>query len=208
VAEITSLIVAAFAKAARRQPVLPQTWVRLSHAVGSLLPGSTLVVSIQRAGRLDVLLRCMEEDFSDRTPKDEHTDLLGFDYQIMFSEAWVGSVYEITRLILDRKLVGGGAALTALAHDLRLLRITLEKHEIAADRRLTAPLEMERRPATGTPRDGYTYRREDPKRAHIMPTGVSPTGSVMWHVIDLHADSSRWIERRDLSDRFVQLWSN
>jgi hypothetical protein len=92
-----------------------------------------------------------------------------------------------------------------LAHELRLLRIPLEKHEIAADRKLTEPLRMHRQPPNNDDTDSYEYSNNDARKAHIMPTGISSRGSVMWQVIDLQSNSSYWLERRDLSERIVAL---
>ena len=50
---------------------------------------------------------------------------------------------EIFGLLRTRKLVLDNPAFETLAHDLELLRIPLEKHEIAADKKLTEPLLMQ-----------------------------------------------------------------
>jgi hypothetical protein len=54
--------------------------------------------------------------------------------------------------------------------------------------------------------DLYEYSKDDPQRAHIMPTGISSRGSVRWQVIDLKNGEERLLERRSLSDRIIALW--
>jgi hypothetical protein len=43
-------------------------------------------------------------------------------------------------------------------------------------------------------------------RAHIMPTGLSERGSMMWQALDGATLEATWFERRNLSDRFLNLW--
>lgn len=121
------------------------------------------------------------------------------------SEMWIGQVYEIVRLARERKLIAENDFFEALAHDFRLLRVPMEKHEIAQDRSLMASVPMSRTPAREGDVD-YRYDKKDPLRAHVMPTGISQRGSMQWLAIDISAAlSQRWIERRDLSDRVLQL---
>lgn len=95
----------------------------------------------------------------------------------------------------------------ALAEDFRLVRVSLEKHQIPSDlKELDAPLSLQKAPAKGDHTDVYVYDKADPKRAHIMPTGFSVRGSVVWQVIDLKNDQGRWIERRSLSERMMALF--
>jgi hypothetical protein len=126
--------------------------------------------------------------------------------QGMLSELWIGSVYETVRLLKVRKLVPDGSEFLALAHDLKLLRIPMEKHELPSDWDLEEPLQMRRQPPNNDATDIYEYDKGDPKRAHIMPWGLSPRGSLRWHVLDIKTGEERWIERRELSDRLLSLW--
>jgi hypothetical protein len=200
---VTQLITIAFRLAASRYPDLHQTWVKASFQIGSLLPNSLLVSSVQRAGQLDMVLRCMEDDFSLPPEGAKEDAIFSGDCQIMLSELWIGVVYEIFRLLIERKLAFDNDEFMALAHDLRLLRIPLEKHEIAADRKLSGPLLMRKHPSNNDETDRYRYLNQDAQRAHIMPTGISGRGSVMWNVIDVEASKSYWLERRALSERIV-----
>ncbi|AOL03568.1 hypothetical protein WI95_06300 [Burkholderia contaminans] len=64
----------------------------------------------------------------------------------MLSELWVGSAYEIVRLLDERKLAPASMDFTELHDELRTIRVPVEKHEIARDRKLQAPLEFMRVP--------------------------------------------------------------
>jgi hypothetical protein len=194
------MIAEAFAQAAQTYASLAEAWIRVSHRLGGALPNSLLGPSVQRDGRLDLVLRCME---------DEHAagaqGPFEYQYQRMFSEVWVGSVYETLRLLTDdkRKLIVATDEVLALAEDLRLVRVSLEKHEVASDRKLDAPLQLQRVPPNNDHTDLYEYSKGDPQRAHIMPTRLSRQGSVEWLVIDVENDEERWIERLALSDRII-----
>jgi hypothetical protein len=163
-----------------------------------------LVGSVQQAGELDLVIRCMEEDFKQDGPL-EQPPWFGFNYQKMLSDLWVGSAYEILRLLKARKLAAGEGFL-ALERDLTLIRITVDKHEIASDRKLREPLQMRTAPHHGGEARDYMYDPEDPRKAHIMGAGLSPRGSVMWHAIDGASQAQKWIERRDLTDRLMSLF--
>lgn len=201
---VSELILSGYQLASKQQEAVTQSWVTGSHRLGSALPGSLLIVSIQRAGRLDTVLRCMEDEYTSVALREEIRPWVA-ESLASLSEMWIGQVYEIVRLTRERKLIADSDFLEALAHDFRLLRIPMEKHEIAQDRSLMAPVLMSRTPAAEDDAD-YHYDKKDPLRAHIMPTGISQRGSIQWLAIDISAAlSQRWIERRDLSDRILQL---
>ena len=88
----------------------------------------------------------------------------------MLSRMWVSDAYEVARLLKTRRLVTGNESLNELEHDFKLVRITLDKHEIANDQRMKPryePLEMQTMDAYGIATGTYPYRRDDPERAHI-----------------------------------------
>lgn len=204
--KVRELIQAGFALASSKYPELHKTWVSTSFAVGGRLPSSTLSISVQRGGELDVLLRSMEDELPSNAETKEPD--YAFGYQASLSELWVGHFYEIFRLLKDRKCVPDKKDFDALAQDLRLLRIPLEKHEIAGDRKLKEPLMMKRHPPKNDMSDFYEYSKDDPTRSHIMPMGVSQRGSVMWQVLDISSNHSYWLERRALSERIIAVFGN
>jgi hypothetical protein len=204
---VGALIVAAFQQARSKHPELNRLWTDISLRVGSSLPDSVLLMSIQRVGELDLVLRCLEDEFVSVGRNDTALDLFRDHHQAMLSELWIGSAYAVFELLIDRNIGPDDDEFRSIAHDLRLVRVPLEKHQIVKDARFRKEaLEMQRVPPNNDQTDAYRYSGADPKRAHIMLSGVSSRGSLMWQVIDVD-DSSRWIERRVLSDRIVGLWT-
>jgi hypothetical protein len=206
--EVTDRISEAFVAARSRYEELDRAWVSVSLKIGTLLPQSLLTVSIQRDGALDLVLRCMEDEFSQTSQSNTQSNIFGFHYYKIFAELWVGDMYETFRLLGARKIAVATDEYQSLARDLRFLRVPLEKHEIAGDSKLTEALQMYRTPPRDDDHEMYKYEKGDPLRAHIMPSGVSDRGSVMWQVIDLKSNTSYWIERRQVSDRILNLWGD
>ena len=212
---VKQLMSAAFGLAFTQHRETRETWISISHRIGGLLPESELVVSIQRIGDLDIVLRCMEEETkvdNSRRQEPNYDEILSFNCQVMLSEVWICNSYEIFRLLKTRKLVNKNDAFKTLADDLTLLRITIEKHEIA-NRQYTAndpnPLQMQRLSTEGKVTGDYDYARSDPRRAHIMGKRVRPDrGSVIWEALDGASGNSRWLERLALSERIVALWQS
>ena len=149
----------------------------------------------------------MEDELSQRIATA--TESFAFHYQKMISDYWIGSVYETFRLLRDRNLADASSAFASILSDLELIRMPLDKHELAKDRRLDAPLPMMRSPPNNDASDVYVYDPKDDKRAHIPVVRISrATGSVIWNGIDVVSKTDRWIERRDLADRIVALWKS
>jgi len=140
----------------------------------------------------------MEDELAPKVGKAQFE----FQYQLLFSEIWVGGVYEILRLLKERKLSPNSDEYRDVFREFELLRITLEKHDIANQGKLTAPLQM----TTSDQTKVYTFTKDDPQRSHIMPVGISARGFVVWQAVDVKANTMRWIERRWLSDRVIALW--
>lgn len=208
---VKELISTSFQLAFTHHRELRESWINISHRIGGLLPDSELVVSIQHIGDLDIVLRCMEEET--KVDISRRQDLAGdvdfsFHYQVMLSEVWICNAYEVFRLLKPRQLVNQNDVLKALVDDLTLLRVPIEKHEIA-NRPYTAndlnPLQMQRLSREGEVTSHYEYSRSDPRRAHIMGKETSVRGSIMWEALDGASCDSRWLERLDLSERIVSL---
>jgi hypothetical protein len=134
---------------------------------------------VQRDSWVDIVLRCMEDEFDGR---DDGVDMVDthVHFRVLISEMWIGGVYETIRLLADRRLAPDSDDFRALAHDLRLLRIPLEKHEVAGDRQLTEPLKFAAHP---TNKNSAKYDKADPRRVHVMPRGFSGRGSATWMVL-------------------------
>jgi hypothetical protein len=136
-----------------------------------------------------------------------------FHYQVMLSENWVVSCYEILRAFRQRddEANFGADSIAALTTfksifaDLELLRMPIAKYEIAKDSRMKEPLAMRAIPPNNDATDEHIYDKKSPTRSHIMPTGISDRGSMMWLVLDHSIPREYWVERQDLADRLLAL---
>ena len=190
-----------------KQMALYQKWLDVSLKLGPKLDGSLLFLSIQRAGRLDMLIRCMEDErgLFLEGKKDDNFLIHYSENLSFFSELWVGHIYEIFRVLQDPTGNIKFKDDKNIFLDLELLRMPLEKYQIAKDSHLNEELTLVKQPSNGDERDIVRYTKNDPQRSHIMPWNISERGSMMWHVIDIRKNTSYWIERRDISDRIVSL---
>jgi hypothetical protein len=210
---VSDLIEAAFNSARSVRPDLDKAWVALSMKVVSGVTSASS--NIQRAGSLDLLLRCMEDELVPRMSVDASSPDFAFHYQKMFSEIWVGLSYEILRAARQRareavqqedsKLFNPSISQKAsgLLVDLERLRMPFDKYEIAKDYAIHEPIPFV--PIGNGPTDAVFYNPKDPRRNHIVPSGLSARGSVMWLALDIEAKREYWLERRDLADRFLDL---
>lgn len=205
---IGQLITAAFCGAISQHSELKNEWIKLSHIIGGKLPASLVMDSIQKIGDLDILLRCMEDEFVQIKKKEgSESDVMHFHYQMMISKMWIASAYEIIRLFNDRDKTLG-EDFQKLYQTLTLVRVSLEKHELAHERKLTEDLAFVKYPPNGDDTDQYSYSLQDPARGHIMPMSVSERGSAMWCVLDIRNKTNIWVERRDLAERFMSCWQS
>lgn len=202
-------IAEAFGEANARHPQLAQTWVTVSFRIGRLLPHSLLLASVQREGQLDLVLRCLEDECASQVAEGkEFENVLLFHHLNMLTSYWVGAMYETFRLLKSRELGDiSSVAFTEIFDQLELVRVGLDKHEIAKERDLSQPLKLIAMPANDDATDYFIYDKEDQTRAHIMPMGMSARGSIVWQVIHLRKNSSYCVERRSLSDRILELWN-
>jgi hypothetical protein len=167
------LIAEAFASAARKNSGVPEAWIRVSFKLGGLLPASRLSISVQQDGQLDVLLRTMEDEGFARQALQQDDASFESHYQIMLSEIWIGRFYEHLRLLNNRGLLEKTAQIAELTEDFRLLRVHIDKHEIASDRHLTVPLRMQKQPAVGNASD-YTCTKGPIRSELTLCFAVSP----------------------------------
>jgi hypothetical protein len=213
---VSKLIENAFGAARSGYGELDKSWTLLSHQLGNLASIPTAMGSIQRAGTLDLLIRCLEDDLALRlqAQQKQNEPDFAFHYQKMFSELWVVSSYEILRALRQREQEAGvengrsaSEHFVSLFIDLERLRMPLEKHEITKEKGLKKRIEFTRYPKFEDSSDPIFYDRSDPHRTHIMPMSVSSSGSVMWLAFHHAANQEYWIERRQLADRFLLLGS-
>jgi len=202
---VGQLLVAAFGVSRSKYPQLNERWIRMSFRVGSQLPRSLLSVSIQRLGEVDLACRALESELLSHPPRDGELDLRP-NYLAVFSESWIGSAYAICYTLRDRKILTDSEFLQ-LAEHLRMIRVQIEKYEVASDRKLPAPLQFAPTQLRSDEKEApiYIYDKDDRLRAHIPRTGLSARRSYMWEVFDVKSDASGWFERLELSDRMLDL---
>lgn len=190
-----------------------EAWVQLSYRLSGRFNLVTAISSIQREGDLDILLRCLEDEFN--ANGDPSGMDFSFHYQMMFSETWVVGCYEILRAFQqrDREAAAAGRPASGVSElnefksiftDLELLRMPIAKFEIAKDNKLGEPLPM-RRVGDEEAKPVEFYDPKDPGRFHIMPKGVSSRGSAVWLALDVRTSREHWVERRELADRLLSL---
>jgi hypothetical protein len=193
---VSDHVLKAFAAAAQKQRGSAERWIRFAFRYGSRIPRSLLAPTIQRHGRLDTVLRSLEDERIDR-----HV-LSGAEYLSMLSSYWIGGMHAAFWILGKRGLGDDTAHFKSVADDLALIRVGLEKHEIPKDWELE-PLQMTALPPTHDESDFYAYDSDD-KRALSIPAGLSARGSMVWQIVE-GGDQTRLIERRELSDRILAL---
>lgn len=190
----------AWAEATTAHRTTLDIWIKISAQFGD----AALMVNIQREMYTDAILRTMEDEVSSNTMD---SNILTPTIQFSLSSYWIGGIYEIFRILRERGALTHIKDGDKIFYDLELIRMPLEKLQIAKDEKiLKEPIRMKRLPELPGDTD-VIYDAKDPFRSHIMPTRLSSaTGSAMWHVIDLRNDStSFWLERREISDRIVKI---
>jgi hypothetical protein len=213
---VSPYIASAFQIARAKYHVKHASWTDLSARLAGRFSLPIAMIGLQRLGDLDLLLRCMEDEFQ-ANKATEAADKLGLDhtfhYQVMLSEGWVVNCYEILRAFRQRGYEAnlGADGVSALATfksifmDLEFLRMPIAKYEIAKDSRMKEPLTMRAFPPNNDATDEHIYDKKNPTRSHIMPTGVSCRGSMTWLVLDHSVPREYWVERQDLADRLLAL---
>lgn len=190
-----------------------KAWIDLSFRLSGRFNLVPAIVSLQREGDLDLVLRCLEDEQSTNKGAPE----VGFaaHYQMMFSEAWIMGCYEILRAFRQRdseaatigKPTSGVSDLDefkSIFSDFELLRVPFAKFEVAKDNKLKQPLPMQA-VGNGDTNPIEFYDPNDPNRFHITPRGMSARGSAMWLAVDGLNLRQHWVERRDLADRLLSL---
>lgn len=188
-------------------------WTNFSALLAGRFALPIAMINLQRQGDLDLLLNCIEDEFETNRDAENAGLNFTFHYQMMLSESWVVSCYEILRAFRQRdrernlgpEAVSELSSFKALFADLELLRMPIAKYEIAKDSKMKEPLPLVASPPNRDAIDNHVYSKDDPGRSHFMQTGISKRGSVTWLAIDHTVPHQYWIERRDLSERLLAL---
>lgn len=181
------------AAVAQNQEVF-QNWIKLSEKLyPNIATGS--ILTLQNIRNIDVILRALESELDASTPGIDPILTL----QGGLSELWVGSAYEVFR-IAKNKMPADHAA--KKIHDqLRLLRMPLEKYEVAGTSNLKEPLQMVK--SDGVAGEMSLYDKNDSSKEYMMPSRISPNGSIEWNTFCSVENKSLWIERLKLSDEIL-----
>jgi hypothetical protein len=203
---IGQLIVSAFTMSRAAHPALNQRWITASFRVGGLLPRSMMPVTIQRVGEIDALCRSLEVELLINPSPPSDMDARN-NYLMLFSELWVSQAYSVCYVLWDRDLLVTEEFKT-LYNDLRMLRVQIEKYELPSDNKMKSPMAFINFPQSEDEgrQSEYVYDPKDSRRAHIGRTGLSASRSVMWEVTDHKSQSSRWLDRRDVANRMLEMF--
>lgn len=200
---IGQLVTLLFGAGRATYPELNKQWITASFRIGGLLPKSLMMVTIQRLGEVDLVCRALENELQKNPAPEGEMDFRP-NYLHVLSEWWVGSAYAVCFAIKDRNLRTDDLFLN-LANDLRMIRVQTEKYEIPSDQNLKQPLPLFHAVDADENKPAIVYDKNDPLRAHIARSAVSNRSSLMWEVLDIVQMNTRWLERLELSERFLRL---
>jgi hypothetical protein len=201
----TKLVSTAFAIGLKRDEDLYKKWITISHKLGPVA-GTIHTASLQRIGRLDMLLRVLEGERLQLLKAGPSAELdLSLDLQSAMSEHWVFSAYEVTRAAKKPfQAIGKDASrLLSLAHRLGLVRMPLAKGVIQG---------MDRKPYRENPPTLVRVGDTEPELyqdngSYIMSQGLcGETGAALWCPLDITKGEEIAICRRDLSDEMLTLF--
>lgn len=200
----TSYLCASFAIATARQAEAHRRWIKASgHSSGSLLP---LIPAIQQLGKLDMLLRQVEDErflgIEDEEPFN------AADIQAKFSNLWVLNAYEVFRVLVDRRIGDKIDSRVRLRDDLSVVRVPLAKFEVERHIKVEGFGKKDRiplHPKGALPDQEQWFDPQDPDRWAIAGFLISRRGSIAWEVFDRRNAGYTVFERRELADRALDL---
>lgn len=127
-----------------------------------------------------------------------------FDFFASLSNLWARSAYSTLYAIPGESRSG---LTKVLFEDVDYVRSTVEKYQIPKDINNLASIIGKNK--VDLYRSDGTFSREydvkNPHRAIIPPIKIADDGSICWNIIDLHHSQSRWLSRRSLADRYLDL---
>src|ERR1700755_2430302 len=95
-----------FLLAKAKHPIESTAWTNLSGVLAGRFSLPIAMINLQRQADLDLLLRCMENEFEANKAADATGPDLTLPYQLMLSETWVVACYEILRAFRERENEG------------------------------------------------------------------------------------------------------
>lgn len=189
---VTDILVSAFDAGAANQDILGSRWLTHSHRFAQIA-GVAQLMNLQTNGRLDLLLRQLEQERLNQCAPDEGHSLT---LQSFLSECWALQAYEVIRAAAERNK--SDVLLGKLRDRFALVRMPLAKVEIAGMKRKNAhslTLELE---------DGSRSRTYSNDGKYVVPRQLCvQTGSIIWLPADIVNETTVAIRRIDLSDEFL-----
>lgn len=184
---------------------LHKRWISLSFRFGEIA-GTVHIMSVQRVGRLDMLLRLLEDERLERMDGDPPKEPdLSLDLQMALSENWLLSAYEVVRAAKGQLKSRSEEMpkLLTLEKRLALVRMPIAKGEIQGIDQKTnknnPPLLIKAGDDAPEP-----YQADG---SFIMPCGLcEQTGAALWYPVDMATRETLAICRRDLSDELLDLF--
>ncbi|WP_213684704.1 hypothetical protein [Roseicyclus sp.] len=173
------------------------------------IPANYAIVNTQSYAQLDMVIRSLEDEIcQDLSAQNSPAsiDYLLINLHIAFSEIWIIGIYELLRAA---KEYSPKKVDIKLFHDIEIIRIPLAKYQIAKDKKLTGPLYFDLKGSNSAAEKSATYDNTDRQRTHHLPRSISERGSAQWCTVDVTGEEQqRWLERRDISDRFLNYLRN
>lgn len=201
----TELVSTAFAIGLKRVKDLHEKWISISFKLGPIA-GAIHMVSLQRVGRLDMLLRVLEDERLEALRQGPNSEPdLSLDFQSALSENWLLSAYEVARAAKKPFKHSGKdtVRLLSLEHRLALVRMPLAKGVMQG---------MDRKANRNNPPLLLREGDDEPELyqdngSYIMPHGIcEETGSALWCPVDISKGETIAICRRDLSEEMLALF--
>lgn len=201
----TDLLLAAYGMAMANHQELHQKWISISFKLGPIA-GTVHTISLQRIGRLDMMLRLLEgERLEMMRVEPSNEPEWSLDLQFALSENWLLSAYEVARAAKKPFKASGKDAsrLLKLEHRLAVVRMPIAKGVIQG---MDKKLQKDSPPVLVKAGDDTLELYQD-DGSYIMPQGLcAETGAALWYPVDMTAGQTVAICRRDLSDEMLSLF--
>lgn len=202
----TDLLAMAYGMAMARDGKIHEKWVSTSIQFSSIA-GTVHMITTQRIGRLDMLLRMLENERFERIKAGPTGDVdWSLDIQFALSENWLLSAYEVARAAKEQLKRRGREmpTLLALENRLALIRMPIAKGEIQGMNQKAykdnPPMLVKLGDTTPEP-----YQADG---SFIMPHGLcEETGAVLWCPVDMKVGRTIAICRRELSNEMLALFA-
>lgn len=194
----TDLVTAAYSICFESKPEIYKAWIAHSEKLGEIA-GNGHITNAQENGRLDLLLRQMDEEAI--TPSAGEIDF-SLNLRASLSDCWLLCAYEMVRSAAEQLKLRDelNERLSLLKHRLGLVRIPISKAQIQGKNSDTKALILAHA-------DGSNPRKYINDGSYVAPRGVcSETGSAVWLPVDATSQKTAQIRRIDLSNELLQLF--